>query len=29
LEIVLTDAQLGESRGEQDVNGLGLVTIVL
>lgn len=29
LEIVLTDAQLGEGRGEQDVNGLGLVTIVL
>jgi len=29
LEIVLTDAQLGEGRGEQYVNGLGLVTIVL
>ena len=29
LEIVLTDAQLGEGRGEKYVNGLGLVTIVL
>lgn len=29
LEIVLTDAQLGEGRWEQNVNSLGLITIVL
>ena len=28
-EVVLADAELSEGRGEQDVDGLGLVTVVL